>query len=253
MNYTEREQQILKILQETPVIDMKRLMQQMYVSEATLRRDLKKMESAGLIIRPHGKVKLATSFADKMLESSFRESIQNPVKKRLAEQAIDTCVKDGNVVMLDASSTAMSTVPFLSDYNDIIVITSGIKTALLLSGTHIKFYSTGGRAINVAHSYIGQTAINTLKSFNADVCFVSCRGLSEQGFVTDSSERENDVRYTIMQQSKRKVLLIDSSKIDNGFWLNICHISEFDDVFCDQPLPERVAKHVKNFHLVTVK
>ena len=250
MNYTEREKQILQILEETPTMDMKRLMQRIYVSEATLRHDLKKMESAGLIIRPHGKVKLATSFADKMLESSFRESLRNPIKKRLAKHAIASCVKDGNVVMLDASSTAMHTIPFLSNYNDIIVITSGIKTALLLSETHIKFYSTGGRAINVAYSYIGQTAINTLKSFNADVCFVSCRGLSEQGFVTDSSERENDVRYTIMQQSKRKVLLIDSSKINSGFWLNIGHISEFDDVFCDQPLPPHVAQQVKNFHLI---
>lgn len=127
MNYTEREKQILEILQENPVINVKRLMQQIYVSEATLRRDLKKMEQAGSITRLHGKVKLASSFADKMLESSFRESLQNPTKKRLAEQAIATCVKDGNVVMLDASSTAMNTVPFLSDYNDIIVITSGIK------------------------------------------------------------------------------------------------------------------------------
>ncbi|MBQ8294837.1 MAG: DeoR/GlpR transcriptional regulator [Clostridia bacterium] len=240
----------MTILQETPIIDIKRLMQQIYVSEATLRRDLQKMENAGLIIRPHGKVKLAASFADKMLESSFRESFQNPIKKRLAETAIASCVKDGNVIMLDASSTAMNTVPFLSNYNNIIVITSGIKTALLLSETHIKFYSTGGRAINVAHSYVGQTAIDTLKNFNADVCFVSSRGLSEDGFVVDSSERENDVRYTIMKQSKRKVLLIDSSKINQGYWLNICHISEFDDVFCDQPLPEHIAKHVRNFHLI---
>ena len=243
----------MQILQEMPTIDFRRLMQQIYVSEATLRRDLKKMEQSGLIIRLHGKVKLAASSADKMLESSFRENFQNPIKKRLAEKAIASCVKDGDVIMLDASSTAMNTIPFLSNYNNVIVITSGVKTALLLSGTHLKFYSTGGRAINVAYSYVGQTAIDTLKSFNADVCFVSSRGLSEQGFVTDSSERENDVRYTIMQQSKRKVLLIDSSKINKSFWLNICHISEFDDVFCDQPLPEPIAKHVKNFHLIDCK
>jgi DeoR family fructose operon transcriptional repressor len=193
---------------------------------------------------------LVASTAENFLEFSFRESVQNPVKKRLAEQAVATCAKDGDVIMLDASSTAMHTVPFLSNYNNVIVITSGIKTALLLSGTHIKFYSTGGRALNVASSYIGQTAIDTLKEFNADVCFVSIRGLSDQGYITDSSERENDVRYAIMQQSKRKVLLIDSSKIGKNFWLNLCHISEFDDVFCDKPLPEYIAKQVRNFHLV---
>jgi DeoR/GlpR family transcriptional regulator of sugar metabolism len=250
MNYTDREKQILEILQETPVIDMKRLMQKIYVSEATLRRDLKKMEEAGLIVRPHGKVKLVATFADNIQEFGFRASLQNPVKKRLAEQAVASCVKDGEVIMLDASSTAMHAVPFLCNYNNVIVITSGIKTALLLAETHLRFYSTVGRALNTAFSYIGQTAIDTLKTFNADVCFVSARGLNDQGFITDTSERENDVRYTIMQQSKRKVLLIDSSKINNDFWLNLCPISEFDDVFCDKPLPERIAKLVKNFHLI---
>ena len=159
-------------------------------------------------------------------------------------------VKDGNVIMLDASTTVMHTVPFLSKYNDIIVITSGIKTSLLLSQTNIKFYSTGGRAINTSYSYIGQTAINALQTFNADVCLVSCHGVSENGFITDTSEPENDVRQAILKHSKRKVLLIDNTKINKGCWHNLCHISEFDDVYCNEVLPTRLLKFVKNFHLV---
>ena len=139
---------------------------------------------------------------------------------------------------------------YLSDFNDIIVITSGIKTAMFLSQTAIKFYSTGGRAINSSYSYIGQTAIDTIKTFNADICFVSCHGLSEQGFATDTSERENDVRNAILNQSKRKVLLLDSSKIDKNCWHNLRHVSLFDDVFCNALLPEHILKSIKNFHLV---
>lgn len=250
MAYLDREKQILSILEETHTISIRDLMQKIYASEATIRRDLKKLENNGLILHLHGKITRASSFAEKNVELSFRENLQNPIKIRLAEKATSACVEHGNVIMLDASSTAMNMVPFLSKYNDIIVITSGLKTSILLSQTPIKFYTTGGRAMNTSYSYIGQTAIDTLKNFNAEVCFVSCHGLSEQGFATDTSERENDVRYTIMKQSKRKVLLIDSTKINNGCWHNLCHISEFDDVFCDKPLPDNVAKYIKNFHLV---
>lgn len=53
-----------------------------------------------------------------------------------------------------------------------------------------------------------------------------------------------------MRQSKRKVLILDNSKIDNGFWSNLCDISEFDDVICNTPLPAPVLNKTKNFILV---
>lgn len=250
MAYQDRETQILEILAETPSISVQALIQKLYASEATIRRDLKKLETKGLIIRPHGKIVRTATFAEKMTELNERENYQNSVKRKLAEVAVKTLTRDGNVIMLDASTTAMNCIPYLSDFNDIIVITSGIKTAMFLSQTAIKFYSTGGRAINSSYSYIGQTAIDTIKTFNADICFVSCHGLSEQGFATDTSERENDVRNAILNQSKRKVLLLDSSKIDKNCWHNLRHVSLFDDVFCNALLPEHILKSIKNFHLV---
>ena len=250
MTNTDREEKILKILQDTPTVDVKTLTKALYASEATIRRDLKKLESKGLIIRTHGKAVNARIYADKNQGISFREHSASPIKRRLAESAVSICANDGDVIILDASTTAMHTIEYLNAKKDVIVITSGLKTATLLSQTNVKFYCSGGLAINSSSSFVGQTAIDTIKSFNADVCFVSCHGLSCNGFATDTSERENDLRKAMLSQSKRKVLLIDSSKIDTDCWHNLCSISEFDDVFCDKPLPEHVLKMVKNFHLV---
>lgn len=168
----------------------------------------------------------------------------------VALKVVSKCVSSGNVIILDASTTVMNTVQFLSDFNDIIVITSGLKTSVLLSQTHLKFYTTGGRAINTSYSFVGQTAMDTLKTFNADLCFVSCHGISEDGYATDTSERENDLRKIMMRQSKRKVLLVDSTKINKKCWHNLCHLSEFDDIFCDKVLPDDIMKTVRRFHLV---
>ena len=250
MSYSDREQIILDYLKENSSVSVKRLTKLLFASEATVRRDLQKLEMKGHIIRAHGKAVRANSYADKKVDFDVRESEANPIKKRIAEAAVKDCVPEGSVVILDASSTAMHTVEFLGHKGDVIVITSGLKTAMLLSKTNVRFYSTGGKAVNGSYSFVGQTAIDTIKTFNADVCFVSCHGLSEDGFATDTSERENDVRSVMMKQSKRKVLLIDSGKIDKNCWHNLCNISEFDDVYCNTPLPEKIAKSVKNFHLV---
>lgn len=250
MSYTDREQKILDFLKENSTVSVTRLTKLLFASEATVRRDLKKLEEKGLIIRAHGKAVSASSYADRLVNFDVRETSANPIKKRIAEAAVRDCISDGMVIILDASSTVMHTVEFLNQRKEAIVITSGLKTAMLLSKTDIRFYSTGGKAIGASSSFVGQTAIDTLKTFNADVCFVSCHGLSDDGFATDTSERENDLRRVMMQQSKRKVLLIDSSKINKNCWHNLCCLSAFDDVYCDTELPSAAAAKVKNFHLV---
>lgn len=227
---TEREQIILNILKQEGEVSVELLRKRLFVSDATVRRELKSMEQKGLILRPHGKAVLAYG-ADKNTGFSEREGIAGTVKDRLAEEAVKSCMADGKVVFLDASSTAMQTVKYLDRFNDVIVITSGVKTLLELSKTSLKHYSTGGMVITQSSSLVGQSAIDTVNDFNADVCFVSCHALSDDGYVTDSSVSENDVRRAIMKRSKRKVLLVDSTKINKQCWNNLCHITEFDEVY----------------------
>ena len=250
MSYVERKKQILDLLEQTGSVKVDTLTKTLYASSATVRRDLSRLEEEGLIIRSHGRAIRINLYADKCIPYGQREGVGSTAKKTVAHAAVRDLVKEGQVVMLDASSTALHTVEKLAYINDLIVITSGINTLVELMKTNLRFYSTGGRAINESASFVGQTAIETLKNFNADICFVSCHGVSQDGFVNDTSERENDVRSMMLKKSKRRVLLIDESKIDVGCWHNLCHISDFDDVYCNSPLPPSIAKMVKNFHLV---
>ena len=250
MSYTDRKKQILSLFEQSSSVSVDSLTKILYASPATVRRDLARLEEEGLIIRSHGKAVRINQSADGCVPYAQRVAIGSPEKKRIAESAVTEIVKDGAVIMLDASSTTLQMVEHMKGYSDLIVITSGILTLVELMKTGVRFYSTGGRAINESSSFVGQTAIETLKTFNADVCFVSCHGVSEDGFATDTSERENDVRAAMMKQSKRKVLLIDGSKLGVSCWHNLCRVSDFDDVFCNVPLPDNIMKEVRNFHLI---
>lgn len=214
------------------------------------RRDLRTLEEEGLIIRSHGRALSLATKADATISFANRKQTAKAQKILIAQKAVGDCVKEGHVIMLDASSTAMETVAFLKNYKDVIVMTSGIETLLHLAQTDLKYYSSGGQAFNKSYSFIGQTAIDTIKTLNADICFVSCHGLSDNGYTTDNSIFENDVRKAILKQSRRKVLLVDSTKINKNCYSNLCHISDFDDVYCDKELPEHIQNRVKSFHLV---
>ena len=244
----EREKEILKILEKKYTVSVKELADTLYASEPTIRRDLIRLENKKLVIRTHGKVIANTISADTNVALSQREQHMYNIKNALAEKA-STLIQDGFVIMLDASTTAAHLIKFLEKFKDIIVITCGIKTSYMLSQTNIKFICTGGESINKSYSLIGQSAINTLQSYNADICYVSCHGISDTGFATDTSVPENEVRYTLMKQSKKKVLMVDNSKINNSFWHNLCDISEFDTVICNEKLPDSIMCKVKNFIL----
>lgn len=249
MARTNRENEILRILEKQYVIEVKNLARTLFVSEPTIRRTLIRMEENGLIIRAHGKVYANKVSAATNVALAVRDESMYKIKNDLAERA-SQLVHDGNVVMLDASTTAAHMVKYLEHIDNVVVITCSIKTSYMLSQTNLRFFCTGGECINKSFSLVGTSAIEEIKKFNADICFVSCHGLSSEGFATDTSITENDVRYQLMKQSKQKVLMIDDTKIDNGFYHNLCDISEFDTVICNKRLPESIGKKVKNFILV---
>ena len=84
MGYIDREIQILEILNKLPTITINDLIKKIYVSEATVRRDLKKLEEKGLILRLHGKIIKASSIADNNVQLALRENLQNPIKVNIA-------------------------------------------------------------------------------------------------------------------------------------------------------------------------
>lgn len=250
MSYAERKEQILELLRINQKIQTNALAKTMFLSKSTLRRDLIKMEQEGIIIRSYGTIIGSNASADINVPFDKRAIVFYEIKNKLMTAAIRQTVKNGSVIMLDASSTILSGIQELNNFSNLIVITSGIKTAMALSNMNLKFYSTGGKSINSSYSLVGQLAINTISAFNADVCFISCHALNEFGYVSDNSETENDVRLAMMKHSRKKILLLDSSKININSYHNLCHVSEFDDVYCNEALPENIAKTLRNFHLI---
>lgn len=83
----ERHEQILQILMEKKSVTVGELSKTMFVSDATIRRDLSQMEKEGLIKRSHGGAVLFESTND---ETSIlmREQENIKQKKIIAEIAL---------------------------------------------------------------------------------------------------------------------------------------------------------------------
>ena len=210
MSLYNRENQYINLLAQGPAT-VKELSEKLFISEPTVRRDIILLQQKELITRNRGIVTLKTHSPDQRIPLFIRQLEQNEEKKTIAIKAASK-IKDGDVIMLDASTTAFYILPLLTSFKKILIITNGAKTALEAVSMGIRTICTGGEMTLESFSYIGPDAEATLGRYNADIAFFSCRGISDDGVATDNSIMENNMRRIMIKNSKESYILCDKSK-----------------------------------------
>lgn len=241
MPFYEREDLILDALREKEAMTIRELSAKLYVSVPTLRRDLIKLEEKGLLIRTHGGARLVKKAEDRKDPFFLREQEQNTAKSVMGHMATDY-IQNGQIIMLDDSTSAYNIIPYLAGFQNLIVITNSAESSFLLGKMGITNICTGGRMVLGSLSYVGPDAERTVRSYNADILFFACQGLSIDGRLTDTSVEENNVRRAMMEQSRKRVCLCDSSKVGKTYLHNLCHLSQVDAIISETPLPRELTQ-----------
>ena len=216
----ERQEEILNILEKNKSISVNKLSELLYVSSPTIRRDLTELEQQGKVRRTHGGVVLRQT-AEKEIPLMLREDQNSKAKQIIAKKAAEY-INDGDVIFLDASSTAAHVIPYLKKFNDIIVITNSPKTSIKLGENNIKNYCTGGLLLAHSVAYVGNNTEKFISDINADIFFFSSRGYMEDGYITDSSIEESTVKKSMMKNADKIFYLCDNSKMNKKYMYNIC-------------------------------
>lgn len=225
----QREEFIIKTLKVVRFASVKYLSDVTYTSPSSIRRDLTRLENAGIVKRSYGGVALADE--DETVPPIFIRKDKNRSQKHSIARKASSLIKDGMTIILDGSTTAFYMLNHIAERKDITVITNSLLTASTATEYGIKVYSTGGYSENGSPVLIGSYAEETLQKLTADICFISSSSLSNDGDVTDINEHENKLRKIIMERVKVKVLLLDNSKKGKLSTHVLCKLSDFDYYF----------------------
>ena len=222
----ERQEEILDILNKNKSATVEELASELFVSGATIRRDLRAMEKQGLIKRSHGGAMPFKSSAD---DSAFaiREQENTVAKKTIANLAVKL-IKNGDSVFVDSSSTTGLIIPMLNNFQYLSVTTTGLRNALLLSQTsNVKIYIAGGQVQNHSNSVIGSDTMDYISRIHADITLVSCTGVDLVSGFTDASIEQAKIKQQMRKNSSKVAMLCDSSKFNKTF---LCTDFLFDDI-----------------------
>lgn len=220
-----RKSELLQIIEESEYISVEELSAKLYISQSTVRRNLTELEKLGYVKRTHGGVEIC--------DDSYHAPVRLRMKKNhieklnIAKQAAQL-IKDDSIIFMDGSSTCLHMIPYLQKKENITVYTNGVELCSLLAESHIPVYCLGGFLLPRSRAFSGEISISMAKTMFFDTLFFSCGGL-DGDVVTDYSQSEANLRRALLEQSKEKYLLCDSSKLGMKYPYIICHQSDLTE------------------------
>lgn len=250
MHSSERERLILEAVTATGFISYRAIEAQLDASPATIRRDLTRLEEAGLILRVHGGAKLPEDErADRpqgLSGTPFAQSItQNlPAKQAIGRAAAALC-QPGEGIMIDGGTTTLQMCPHLAGL-DCQVLTNSlhIVDALLPQpGTRVLLPSgTVFREQNIVLAPAGE---DSMPRFHAPKLFMGAaavgrQGVMQQDVILVAAERR------FIDRAEEVILLVDSTKFTSSSGAIVCGLDEVSTIVTDAGIPSAMAEQLRS-------
>ena len=246
----ERWNKILDLLDKEGSLSLKELMEHCDVSEATVRRDFTNLEAKNLLFRTHGgaiKRSVARGSEDSV-EMKRADFLQE--KREVAKYICDNILQSGQTIYLDAGTSTYEMIEHLRD-RKLTVVTDSTYHLPKLINNKIHTIILGGTIKHSTQAIIGSVAIEQLKKYSFDMCFIGCNGIDENFGVTTAEENESFIKATALKNSKKKYILADKSKFGHRKFQKF---AELDDVtIVSYEVPEGYRKYKNIIEVKNIK
>jgi DeoR/GlpR family transcriptional regulator of sugar metabolism len=202
------------------------------VSSMTARRDLAELERQGALRRTHGGAVLPAISGH---EDSFGQRVERDTvaKLALADRAVER-VSAGESVFLDSSSTTFYVARRILETGlAVTLLTNSLPIMDLVAsqaGPNVDLIAFGGALRGLTQSFVGPQAVHAVRAHFADRLFMSCKGITPDGVLTDADPLEAEIKRTMIEHAATASVLLDESKLSARGLNAIAPVRELDEV-----------------------
>ena len=237
MHATQRDAEITRLLQSQGFISFKQLCARLQASSATIRRDLERLDSQGLIERVRGGARLKNSLhttpKDRLVGAPFEQNkVRFATEKAAIGRAAAGLCERGEAVIIDGGTTTFQMCSHLEGL-DLQVLTNSLHiVGELLPQPGARVSVPGGAIFREQNIILSPFDDDGINRYHASKLFMGAAaigpwGLMQADVVLIQAERK------LMDKADQLVVLVDSSKFRLSATFLVCGLDEIDVVITD--------------------
>lgn len=239
----ERQEYILRQLQEKSSVTVAELSEALELSEVSIRKLLMAMEQEGKLKRTWGGAVCAYGSLREFSHQE-KEPLHLREKQAIARAAYE-CINDGDAVFLDCGTTTIQLARLIisGPKRKILVCTNAINIAMELARAEdIHTIVIGGELRGNILSCVGSLAEWSLQRLFFDKGFVTGNHFTaEHGFSTPIFP-EAELKRRVLSVSKEKFILMDYSKYGDDSLVQVAAPQQIDTLITDWHAPQQLVR-----------
>ena len=240
----QRHKYILNQLKIEGFVKVQDLSQALNVSEVTIRKDIRLLESKKMLIRNHGSASaLSSLITDKHIDE--KEKLFSDEKKRIAEAA-NNLLDVNDKIIIASGTTLLSFANHIDIQKSLTVITSSVKVSLTLCyHPNIEVVQLGGSLRKNSVSVVGHYAEQILNTLSCNKLFIGVDGIDLNYGLTTSNMSEAYINQKMIEVSDKVVVLTDSSKFGQRGFCKICDFTNIHHIITDSHAPMHMVEMIR--------
>ena len=248
---TDRQLQILQLLDRQQRISVAELCATFEISEATARRDLENLASQGKLQRVHGGA-IVLNQAPPEQPILQRQNEQADEKMRIG-QAAAALVQPGETVFLGSGTTVLEAARALRSRRDLTVLTNSLPVVNALAGAEgITVICLGGMLRESELSFIGHITEQALAEVRADKVLLGTRAISLEYGLTHEYLPETMTDRAILKAGQEIIVLADHTKFGRAATVRLAPLESIRTIVTDRQLPREVLEAIQECGLHVV-
>lgn len=207
----ERQKKILEILAVEQKVIASDLSQRLSVSEDTIRRDLRELDTQHLLKRVHSG---AINVGPPVTDFSYRQNLNTDKKKNLASKALPF-LKENSVIIIDGSTTNLSLVQSIpTDFKATIITNSPPIAMELANFKNIDVINIGGQFYKQSMINVGVQTYKELEHLRADLYIMGIYNVDLENGTSVPTVPEAEIKRQMCKISSEVLGMITNDKFE---------------------------------------
>ncbi len=242
---SQRRSTILELVEESGAVRVSELVDQLGVSDMTVRRDIEQLAAEGLVERVHGGA-LAVGGRSTEEPGFTVKSALMQVEKTAIAHAAASLVEPGAAIGISAGTTTYEFARAVRTIPDLTVVTNSIPVAQLLheSGTPGQSVVLTGGIRTPSDALVGPVAVSALRMLHVDRLFLGVHGMDGRAGLTTPNLVEAETNRALVDTARQVCVLADHTKWGTVGLSTIIPLAAVDLLVTDQGLGTRARRAV---------